>query len=86
MIDKKCSICQKKGYVYLNGSPLCLFHDVKNYWKSHRGCLENHLDSFVEYLERHKKLDRDMTNFLKEIKVQIREMVKEFPILFKKLK
>lgn len=86
MISKKCSICGKEGNSYVNGIPLCLSHEIKKYWKHSKGCLETHLDYFIERLEKRGKLDKDEITFLKEIKSQMPEIVDEFPVLFKKVK
>jgi len=86
MIGKKCSICGEKGHFYVNGIPLCIKHEITEYYKNHVGCLEAYLDSFIDRLQKYGKLDKEEIEFLKILKIEMPEMVNEFPILFDELK
>ena len=89
MINKKCSICDKRFWCYVNGKPVCLKHYVGKYikedYKKGNKCLEVDLDEMIECLK-NRKLDKNELAFLKEIKIQIPEIVEEFSFLFEKLK
>lgn len=95
---KKCSVCGKKAtttsWRVLNRNsenpslypdPLCEICSFKETYSHSEDRLIFHLKSFVERLEKYGKLDEDEINFLKIVKKEMPEIVKEFPTLFEEL-
>jgi len=89
MAEKKCSICGKHFWCFVNKEPICLKHYVEKYvkedYKKGNKCLEIDLDEMIDCLKK-RKLDKNELAFLREIKIQIPELINEFPVLFEKLK
>ncbi len=84
-MKEKCSKCEKKVYMYVDGTPYCIEHLVKEYYGKNEECLKEQLYLLSEKVFEKNKLDFDEKEFILEVKKQFPKIIKEYPILLKNI-